>query len=186
VLLHLAFPGLLWLMIRSAAAALTGSLTLYLCVQAYSWHVPGWPQGELFFNPLAWQVLFVFGAWYATDGAGRLRLRTIVQSRVVLALAMLYLVFGLIVALSWQIGALKGLIPDALSKLIYPIDKGHLSPLRLVHFLALAVVVSQVMPRDWSGLTKPWFTAMIRCGENSLLIYCFGVLLAFAGHVVLV
>jgi hypothetical protein len=29
-------------------------------------------------------------------------------------------------------------------------------------------------------------TAMIRCGENSLQIYCLGVLLAFIGQVILI
>ena len=48
-------------------------------VQMFSWNVPAWPTGELYFNPLAWQILFVFGAWYADEGA--LRLKTIVQSR---------------------------------------------------------------------------------------------------------
>jgi hypothetical protein len=62
VLLHLAFPVVLWLLIRSAAVALAISLLLYLMVQMFSWHVPAWPSGELYFNPLAWQILFVFGA----------------------------------------------------------------------------------------------------------------------------
>ena len=31
----------------------------------------------------------------------------------------------------------------------------------------------------------PGMRAAIRCGENSLSIYCLGVLLAFIGHVVL-
>ena len=129
VLLHLAFPALLWLMIRSAAVALAASFLLYLMVQIFSWHLPAWPSGELYFNPLAWQVLFVFGAWYAYEGAGRLK--TILQSRVVLALAVLYLALSLVIALSWQIEALEEFIPDAVSKLIYPIYKSHLAPLRL-------------------------------------------------------
>jgi hypothetical protein len=79
VLLHLAFPGLLWLMTCNVTIALTASFLLYLMVQVFSWRVPAWPSGELYFNPLAWQVLFVFGAWYAYEGAGRLR--TVVQSR---------------------------------------------------------------------------------------------------------
>jgi drug/metabolite transporter (DMT)-like permease len=33
---------------------------------------------------------------------------------------------------------------------------------------------------------KPCMTAMIRCGENSLAMYCFGVLLSLIGHVALV
>jgi len=184
VLLHLAFPGLLWLLTRSAVVALAASFLLYLMVQVFSWHVPAWPSGELYFNPLAWQVLFVFGAWYADKGAGRLQ--RVVRSRPVLVLAMLYLAFSLAIALSWQIKALEGFIPEAVSKLIYPIYKSHLAPVRLLHFLALAVVVSRLTPPEWHGLMKPSITAMIRCGENSLAIYCFGVLLSFIGHVVLI
>jgi hypothetical protein len=183
VLLHLAFPGLLWLLTRSAAVALAASFLLYLMVQVFSWHVPTWPSGELYFNPLAWQILFVFGAWYAYEGAGRLR--TIMQSGAVLVLAMLYLAFSLAVTLSWQIKALEGLMPDAVSELIYPIYKSHLAPVRLLHFLALATVVSRLTQPDWRGLMKPWITAMIRCGENSLSMYCFSILLSFMGYVML-
>jgi hypothetical protein len=183
VLLHLAFPGLLWLLTRSAAVALAASFLIYLMVQLFGWHVPAWPSGELYFNPLAWQVLFVFGAWYADRGAARLR--PIVQSRAALTLAMLYLAFSLVVTLSWQIKALEGFIPEAVSGLIYPIYKSHLAPVRLVHFLALAVVVSRLTPPDWHGLMRPWMTATIRCGENSLAIYCLSVLLSFAGFVIL-
>jgi hypothetical protein len=184
VLLHLAFPGLLWLLIRNFAVALAASLLLYLLVQAFGWNLPAWPQGQWFFNPLAWQALFVFGAWYANEGAGRLR--TIAQSRAALVLAMLYLAFSLAVALSWQFKVLEGFVPDALSKLIYPVDKSNLSPLRLLHFLALTIVVVRLTERKWHSLMKPWITAMIRCGENSLAMYCFGVLLSFMGRAVLV
>ena len=184
VLLHLGFPGLLWLLTRNAAVALAASLLLYLLVQAFGWNLPAWPQGGWFFNPLAWQALFVFGAWYVYEGADRLR--TIVQSRAALLLAMLYLAFSLAVALSWQFKALEGFMPDALSKLIYPIDKSNLSPLRLLHFLALTIVVVRLTSRQWRGLMKLWMRAMIRCGENSLAMYCFGVLLSFMGHAVLV
>jgi len=98
---------------------------------------------------------------------------------------MLYLLFSLAVALSWQNKALEGLIPEAVSSLIYPIYKSQLAPVRLVHFLALAVVVSRLTPPDWHGLMRPWMMAMIRCGENSLAIYCLSVLLSFVGFVIL-
>jgi hypothetical protein len=183
VILHLAFPLVLWLLIRNAAIALAASSLLYVMVQMYSWHVPAWPTGELYFNPLAWQFLFVFGAWCAYQGTVG---RTVIErSRVTLMLAMLYILFSLIVALSWRIEALKWLIPDVVSGLIYPIDKSHLAPLRLMHFLALAVVVSRFISSDWPGLIKPWTAAMIRCGENSLSIYCFSVLFSFLAFVIL-
>ena len=183
VLLHLGFPIVLWLLMRNATAALAISFLLYLMVQMFGWNLRKWPNGELYFNPLAWQFLFVFGAWYAHDGA--LRLKTIVQSRALLALASLYVVISLTIALSWEIKPLEALVPDAISGLIYPIYKSSLAPLRLLHFLALAILVSRLMPRDWHGLMKPWMMAMIRCGENSLAIYCIGVLLSFGGFVIL-
>jgi hypothetical protein len=184
VLLHLAFPGVLWLLTRNAAVALGASLVLYLLVQAFGWGLRGWPDGQWFFNPLAWQVLFVFGAWYAQDGAARLR--SIVQSRVALTVAVFYLAFSLGVALSWHFEVLETFMPDVLSKLIYPIDKSSLSPWRLLHFFSLAVVVVQLIAPDWRGPMKRLLRAMIRCGENSLAMYCLGVLLSFVAHVVLV
>jgi hypothetical protein len=183
VLLHLAFPVVLWLLISNATAALIISFLLYLMVQTFGWNLPRWPTGDLYFNPLAWQILFVFGAWYAKEGA--LRLKTIVQSRAVLVLAWLYLACSLTIVLSWQVEPLEGIVPDAISSLIYPIYKSSLAPLRLLHFLALAVLVAQLMPRDWHVLMKAGVMAMIRCGENSLAIYCVGVLLAFVGLAIL-
>jgi len=184
VLLHLAFPAVLWLMTRSAPLALAASFLLYLLTRAFDWDLPSWPSGQWYFNPLAWQLLFVLGAFYACAGAGRLR--SFVQSRAAFLLAVLYLAFALAVALSWQFKWLEGFIPDSLAKLIYPIDKSSLSPLRVVHFLSLAVVVSRLTPPDWHGPMRPLMMALIRCGENSLAIYCLGVLLSFIGYVILV
>jgi hypothetical protein len=183
VMLHLAFPALLWLLLHSPAVALAGSFLLWLMVQLHSWHVPAWPTGELYFNPFAFQLLFVFGAWYAGGGASLIR--PLVQPRVTLIVAILYLMFSMVFTLSWEFAVLKLLIPDQVSKLIYPIYKSHLAPVRLLHFLALAVVVLRLMPEEWRGPVRPLATAMIRCGENSLSMYCFGVLLSFVGMVIL-
>jgi hypothetical protein len=183
VLLHLAFPALLWLLNRSAFLALAVSFFLYMMVQLYSWQVPAWPSGELYFNPIAFQILFVLGAWYA--GGGAKWLRPIVQSHTALAAAILYLLFSLVITLSWEFEALKLLVPDVVSQFIYPIYKSHLAPVRLLHFLALAVVVSRLTPPDWRGPLRPLMVAMIRCGENSLSIFCLGVLLSFVGQVIL-
>jgi hypothetical protein len=110
----------------------------------------------------------------------------IVQSRAVLVLALAYLAVCLLIALSWKFTTLAWLVPPAIAELIYPIDKSHMAPLRLLHFLALAIVVSRLAPLEWRGPVRPLMLAMIRCGENSLAIYCLGVLLAFAAHAILV
>jgi hypothetical protein len=184
VLLHAAFPGVLWIMMSAPALALGASFLLYMMVQIFSWHVSAWPSGELYFNPFAWQFLFVTGAWYSCHCAPWLR--SIVQSRAVLALAIAYLAFSLVIALGWKFTPLAWLVPSYIAELIYPIDKSHMAPLRLLHFLALAIVVAQLTPLEWRGRFRPLMVAMIRCGENSLTIYCLGVLLAFTAHAILV
>lgn len=54
--------------------------------------------------------------------------------RIALVLAVLYLTFSLIVALSWWLTTLEDLVPQALASVVYQVDKSDLAPLRLLHF----------------------------------------------------
>ena len=180
VLLHLLFAPLLWLLLRAPNATLGASLGLYASVQVFGWTVPAWPDGHWAFNPLAWQLLVVLGAWWMIEGKS---VQPLVTSRTTLMLAVLYLVFSLVIVLSWRIGPLEALVPPALAK--HPLDKSNLPPLRLLHFLAIAVVAAWFVPRNWRGLATPVMRGAIRCGQNSLPIYCLGVLLTFASHLAL-
>jgi hypothetical protein len=181
VLLHLLFAPLLWLLLRLPNVTLGASLALYALVHVFGWTVPGWPSGHWAFNPLAWQLLVVLGAWWVLEDK---TIRPWVTSRTVLGLAVLYVLFSLVIALSWRIKPLEALIPQALAEL-YPLDKSNLDPLRLLHFLAMAVLAAWFVPRNWRELTTPVMRGAICCGQNSLPIYCLGVLLAFAGHMAL-
>jgi hypothetical protein len=182
VLLHLSFAPLLWLLLRVPNATLGASVALYALVHAFGWTIPAWPNGHWAFNPLAWQLLFVLGAWWMIEDK---RARPWLTSRTTLVLAVLYLLFSLVIALSWRIRPLEALIPQALAKLLYPLDKSNLDPLRLMHFLAIAVLAAWLVPRNWRGLTTPIMRGAICCGQNSLPIYCLGVLLTFASHAAL-
>lgn len=182
VLYHLLFAPLLWLLLRAPNATLGASLLLYALVHAFGWTIPAWPNSHWFFNPLAWQLPFVLGAWWIIEGK---RFRPWLTSRNVLVAAVLYLVFGVIIALSLSIKPLEALVPQALLTLLYPMDKSNLDPLRLLHFLALAVLVVSFVPRNWRGLTTAAMRGAILCGRNSLPIYCLGVLLTFASQLAL-
>src|SRR5438270_8343518 len=57
IVLLLAFPLILWLLRRTPAVALAGSLTLYGCVWLFDWNLSAYPIGVWYFNPFAWQVL---------------------------------------------------------------------------------------------------------------------------------
>ena len=183
VVYHFSFALLLWLLLRVPNLALGASVLLYALVHIFGWTVPAWPSNHWFFNPLAWQLLVVLGAWWITEGR---RFWPWLTSRTALVLAILYLVFSLIIALSCSIKPLEALVPQTLAKLIYPLDKSNLDPLRLLHFFALAILAVWLVPCNWRGLTTPVMRGAIRCGENSLAIYCLGVLLALASHIALV
>jgi len=169
------------LLLRVPNVTLGASLTLYALVHVFGWTIPG-PNGHWAFNPLAWQLLVVLGAWWMIEDRS---VRPWVTSRTARALAVLYLLFSLVIVLSPHIKPLDALIPQALSQLIYPLDKSNLDPLRLLHFLAIAVLAAWLVPRDWSWLKTPVMRGAICCGQNSLPIYCVGVLLAFASHMAL-
>jgi hypothetical protein len=81
---------------------------------------------------------------------------------------------------------LGNFVPKWLAELIYPIDKTNLDVLRFAHFIAIAVIVVQLVPVTWPGLKSPLLRPAIVCGQHSLEIFCLGVFLAFSGHFVLV
>jgi hypothetical protein len=184
VVYHLLFAPLLWLLLRTPNLALAASIMLYTLVHIFGWTVPAWPKNDWFFNPLAWQILFVFGAWWAMGGGKWLW--PMIESRSTLVLVIIYLLFSFIVTMSWSVQPLEALIPSELANLIYPVNKSDLDLLRLLHFLALAVLAARFVPQDWNGLMTPIMRGAIRCGENSLAIYCLGVLLALGGHMTMV
>lgn len=183
VIFHLLLAPLLWSVLRFPNACLTASALLYLLVQLYDWNLPEWPANQWYFNPLAWQVLVVLGAWWVV--VGRSKLLSILASWPVLALAATYLLFCFVVALSWDIKLLEIAVPPSLATVLYPINKPNLDPLRLLHFVMLAIIVTRFMPEKWPGFMMPIWKMTIRCGENSLETYCAGVLLSLGAYIFL-
>ena len=184
IVLLLWFPPVLWLLQRRPTLALGGSVALYIAAWRFNLNLPAYPEGVWFFNPFAWQLLFVFGAWCALGGAARLQ--PLLHARTTTIVALLYIAFALFVALSWYVPGMGRLMPLWLEEVIYPIDKTNLDVLRFAHFLALAALTVRFVPRDWPFLTSPVLYPAIVCGQHSLEIFCLGVFLAFAGHFAMV
>jgi hypothetical protein len=183
IVLLLLFPPVLRILLWQPAYALIGAAAVYVLALHYHINLPAYPNGEWFFNPFAWQLLFVFGAWCAVGGAQRLR--GLLQSRIVFAVAIAYLLFALFITLTWHFDVLKPLVPNWLGEVLYPIDKTNLDVLRFAHFLALAAVTVRFVPPDWPVLKWRVLQPAIRCGQHSLEIFCLGVFLAFAAQFII-
>jgi hypothetical protein len=176
------FPPMLWLLLRSPSLALVASATLYTLMWQFEWNISAYPEGEWVFNPFAWQLLFVFGAWCALGGAQKLG--RWINSRVTIGLAIAYLLFAFAIAMTWYFPRLAVFVPKFVGEAIYPIDKTNLDVLRIVHFLSLAVITVWFVPRNWPALRSRVFWPAIVCGQHSLETFCLGVFLSFAGHFV--
>lgn len=183
IVLMLALPLILWLMKWRPDVTLGLSVLLYVVTWEYDLYLSAYPNGFWAFNPFAWQLLFVFGAWCALGGARRMS--RILASRVTMWISIAYLVAAFYVTLTWYVPQLSQFMPKRLEQWMYPIDKADLDVLRFTHFLALAALTVRVLPRDWPGLKSPWLRPLILCGSHSLEIFCLGVFLAFAGHFIL-
>lgn len=184
IILLLLFPPILWLLRLQSTVALAASVLLYVLAWEFGWNMPSYPSGHWYFNPFAWQLLFVFGAWCALGGAQRLG--PVLKSRVTLAIAIAYLLFAFAITLTWHLPRLGPYVPHWLEQVIYPIDKVNLDVLRFAHFLALAVVTVWFVPREWPPLKSWWVWPAIICGQHSLGIFCLGVFLSFAAHFAMV
>lgn len=184
IVLLLLFPAALWLLLRNGILALLASVLLYALTWEFGWNLPSYPSGNWYFNPFAWQLLFVFGAWCAIGGAERLG--ALLRSPITVWIAIAYVVFAFLISLTWHFPRWAYLLPRFLAEWMYPIDKVNLDVLRFAHFLALATITVNFVSRDWPGLQSKWLRAPILCGQHSLEIFCLGVFLAFAAHFVMV
>jgi len=183
IVLMLFLPGILWLMRRKPDLTLGLSVVLYAATWEFDLYLSAYPSGVWLFNPFAWQMLFVFGAWCALGGSQRMS--RILASRVTLWLAVAYLLFAFYVTMTWYIPQLHGYLPGWIESWMYPINKTDLDVLRFLHFLALAALTVRYLPKNWPGLKSPWLRPIILCGQHSLEIFCVGVFLAFGGHFIL-
>ena len=183
VVLMFFLPVILWMMKWRPNVTLALSVLLYALTWYFDWYLSAYPSGFWAFNPFAWQLLFVFGAWCALGGARRMS--RILASKITMGIAFAYLLFAFSITMTWYFPNLTFLVPHRLEHWMYPIDKTDLDVLRFVHFLALAAVTVHFVPKGWPGLTSPWLRPLILSGTHSLEIFCLGVFLAFAGYFVL-
>ncbi len=154
------------------------SLTVYFAALTIPITVPSWPtEGQWFFNPLCWQLVFVLGFSMSRErGPGGWVKRNITWIRWA---ALPVVIVGMAMALlNWMPDATK--VPEP--KLLFIVGKTFLTPIRLIQFLALVAVMSVAFPYIQKAIpTACAFLA--RLGRNSLPVFAVGSLLSLAGQI---
>lgn len=183
VILHFALLVILPAMTRWPTPILIASAVFYFVAHWLDWSIPAYPRGVIYFNPLDWQLLYVIGIWWGITPAKEQS--SILKSRFLAGLAAIYLLFSFFITLGWHFHSLEAYVPAMIVRAIYPIDKGDLDILRLVHFLALALLCWRLLPCNLPAIRTRFLRPLVQCGEYSLAIYCISVLLSFAAHAIL-
>ena len=109
IVLMLFLPLILWLMKWRPDVTLALSVVLYAVTWQFDLYLSAYPNGFWAFNPFAWQLLFVFGAWCALGGAQRMS--RILSSPITMWICCAYLLFAFFVTLTWHLPQLKFLMP---------------------------------------------------------------------------
>jgi hypothetical protein len=179
----LLLPGFAWLWGRVGESALLLPLGVYAVVQVVGWHVPG-----VEFDPLAWQVLFLGGAWLGRRALLRGRALALPKlwDRVVTVGAVSVLAVGLATRVALH-GALPeiGLWAAPFAEPAWITEKAGLPVTALVHALALAWLVARFVPKDaaWMRVAAAEWLAAI--GRKSLEVFCLGLFLSWGATQVL-
>jgi hypothetical protein len=186
IVLMAVFPLVLLGMVRRPNVTVAASISLYFAARQLDWNLSAFPDGHWYLNPFCWQLLFVLGAWLALSGPNQIRAVHKLQEFAILrAAAWLYLFLALAVTVAGKFPQ-TAIVPDLLREIFGPNDRENLAPHRVLHFLALAFLFSYIVPRDWSGFRWQTLQPVIKCGQEWLAVFCAGVFLSFAGHLVLI
>ena len=152
------------------------SLGIYLAAHVYRLNVPTWPvEGEWMFNPFCWQLIFVTGFVLAGDTAQNWTSRHSGALRIL---------GGIGAAIGLAIVVFK-LWPDPLNVpepvLLFVVDKSYLSPMRLLHAVALVALFAGAFAHlaGWMPRLAAYFCLL---GRNSLYVFCVGSLLSLLGQ----
>jgi hypothetical protein len=186
IVLLAAFPLVLLLLRRGALWALLPSAAIYALTLRHGWGIPAYPAYTWYFNPLAWQFLFVIGAtagysrvsgvWPFPEGEWVSRLAVALSAAVCL------------ITLSWLFHEhVWDPFPAILEKPLLRLtgDKTNLAPLRLVNLLALALATVYFVRPESAFLRWRIARPIVLCGQQSLYVFCLGIVLAVLGHFVL-
>ncbi len=183
VVLLALFPAVLWGLNRNVWLVAVPSFALWLAVQTTGltfWTTSG---DKWFFNPFAWQFIFVIGAVFghpAMQGKfAFLDSKWLLRAAFVVAIPVALIQMS--DTLSHYVWWMNSLRPNTVL-----LDKTALGALRLVSFFALALIARTYLPANGVFTANRWCEPILKCGRFSLQVFSFGALLSSVTAVTLI
>jgi hypothetical protein len=175
VVLMAFFAATIWLL-RWPRILFGLSFAIYILVRFTSVNLDAWTGEGWFFNPFAWQFLFVIGVMLACAPMSRPS-RPWLLDTVAGAVAVLGVVVTLVIEphphlLDWISGS-------AVLHYLVVEDKTGLYPFRLISILSLTWLCVRLIRFDQPWLRSPWAAPLVLLGQNSLPVFCSGIVLGF-------
>jgi hypothetical protein len=161
-------------LIRWPRLLLSGSVLLYVATRVFDLNLGHWTD-TWFFNPLAWQLIFMIGVtspyilkardyWRGWDW-----------------LAILFSLFSLFESHAKH---LNGHVPAALL-IHFEVDKPAVHPFRLLSIVSLAWLAWRYIPPTANWLRSRWAGPLVLLGQHSLGVFASSILISVFGEAVL-
>ena len=87
--------------------------------------------------------------------------------------------------LAGHLPELQGIFPRVLFEAFNPNDKTNLAPYRFLHLAILIIVGARLIPIDAPGLQAAIWRPLVKCGQQSLEVFCVGIYLSFIASLIL-
>lgn len=182
IVLLALFPAIYYAVRISPLLALAFSLTIWQAALALELNLPNGSAGVWFFNPFAWQVVFTLGVIIgraAQLGLGAPRLVWLDVA------AVAFIAFAWIVKVSAGNPTGIGALNDWVDSVQLGSDKTNLAWARLLHLGALAWLAIRWLPGGAAMGKSGVGRALAAAGQNSLYVFCVGIVLSIIGQIVL-
>lgn len=170
-------------LMRNLPMMLACSGLLYAAARLLDLQLPSWTGDSWFFNPFAWQLLFVIGIWLGRAPPASLA-RWFPWNRWLAGLlVMLLAANALALNLFWGVMLRSLETPEWIYDFYSTVDKAGLHPARLISILVIVWLLAHLLPVGAAWLNGRIAGLFILMGQNGLPVFCLGIFLSFLGRV---
>jgi hypothetical protein len=155
------------------------SFCLYILVRFTSINLAAWSEDGWFFDPFAWQFLFIIGVLLACAPPRMPTRKTLFD---VLAALVVLTGMAVILVIEPDPHLLEQVTVSPLRYLVIE-DKTGLYPFRLLSILALTWLCVRTIRFDQPWLRSRWAAPLVLLGQNSLPVFCGGIVLGFFARI---